>query len=214
MTNNQEDYLKIIFKLQESGKLVNNKSISSLMGISPASVSEMLKKLVKDHLVIIHKNEVKLTDEAVEYTKNLMSKHRLWETFLLTKLNYTWQDVHELAERLEHVTDDSLKDKLNEFLNFPIYCPHGSIIYENLREESGEVIPMMALKIGDMARIVRVHSDNSLLSYLDRLGLNILSEFTVTDRDLFDDSMQIEYNGQIISISAKALPAIYVNKLS
>ncbi len=213
MTNNREDYLKIIFKLNESGKKVTNKLIATHLGVSPASVSEMLKKMVKEDLIVIHNNIISLTDYSVEYTKDLLSKHRLWETFLLTKLNYTWKDVHEQAERLEHATDESLKNKLNEYLEYPTHCPHGSIIYANQKEYFDEIIPMSNLKVGDSARIVRVHSEKSLLSYLDRLELNIGSEFKVIDRDMFDESMSINCNGNKLVVSTKALPAVYVIKM-
>ncbi len=212
MTNNREDYLKIIFKLKEAGFKVTNKLIAQHLNISTASVSEMLKKLAKDNLVVLYKNNIDLTDETIEFTKNLLSKHRLWETFLLTKLNYTWQDVHEQAERLEHVTDESLKAKLNEYLDYPVFCPHGSIIYENFKESNEDVVGMDSLVINDIAKIVRVHSDKELLSYLDRLGLNIGSEFEVISRDIFDNSMKIKYKDNEIIVSVKALSAIFVSK--
>ena len=213
MTNNREDYLKVIFKLNESGNKVNNKLIAQHLNVAPASVSEMLKKLSKEGLIIIHNYNIDLTDKAIAITKDILSKHRLWETFLLTKMNYKWQDVHEQAEKLEHVTDESLKNKLNEFLNFPKYCPHGSIIYENQESEVDEIISMDLLKVKEKARIIRVHSDRELLSYLDRLGLNINSEFRVIERDLFDNSMKIEFMNKEIVVSFKALSAIYVIKI-
>lgn len=210
MTNNREDYLKTIFKLYEREGKVTNKMIAERMGIAPASVSEMLKKLQKEGMIIIGKNMVMLTDEGIERTKRVLSCHRLWEKFLLEYLDYNWQDVHGQADLLEHVTSDMLKDKLNAFLAHPKCCPHGSIIYENWEEPIEKGLYMGDLIKGQKAVIIRVEDNRELLGYIDRLKLMLNDEIEVVERDSFDGSLVILHNDEKINISAKALQHIYV----
>ena len=124
MTNNREDYLKTIFRLYESGEKVTNKKISIHLNVAPPSVSEMLKKLQSEDFITFEGNEIILTKTGMQESKRILSCHRLWETFLLEKLHYNWQDVHEQADLLEHVTNDELKKHLNVYLNYPRTCPH------------------------------------------------------------------------------------------
>ena len=102
MTNNREDYLKTIFRLYESGEKVTNKKISIHLNVAPPSVSEMLKKLQSEDFITFKGNEIILTKTGMQESKRILSCHRLWETFLLEKLHYNWQDVHEQADLLEH----------------------------------------------------------------------------------------------------------------
>ncbi|MBW9212652.1 MULTISPECIES: metal-dependent transcriptional regulator [Terrabacteria group] len=214
MTNNREDYLKTIFRLHESGEKATNKKISMHLNIAPASVSEMLKKLLSEGFIIFNGTEICLTEEGVKESKRVLSCHRLWETFLLEKLHYNWQDVHEQADLLEHVTNDELKKHLNVYLNYPKNCPHGSIIYENMDGPVEESLFLADLEVGQKAMIIKVDDDEKqFLAYLDRIGLELHDELEILERDSFDDSLLVLCKGKKISISIKAMRHIYVKVL-
>lgn len=210
MNTNREDYLKIIFKLNECELKTTNKMIASSLNVAPASVSEMLKKLTSQGLVVLDNNSVTLSEKGISITKDILSKHRLWETFLLKSLNYNWQDVHEQAELLEHCTSEKLKESLNKFLSYPTHCPHGAIIYENYDAIDNNYIKMSKLKSGDKAIIKKVSDDKELLNYLDRINLKLDDSFIVLKKDGFDDSLIIKKDDEDINISYKALDLILV----
>lgn len=214
MTNNREDYLQAIFRLKELGEKVTNKKIAEHLNIAPASVSEMLKKLQAEGLIQLIKNEVLLTEEGERESKRVLSCHRLWETFLLQNLNYNWQDVHEQADLLEHVTNEDLKNHLNRFLNYPKTCPHGSIIYENWTDEVRPGILLGKLKAGQKAQIIKVDDgDRSLLAYLDRMNIALFDELEVVGLDEFDGSLCVLIHQKEVIISSKALTHILVQLL-
>lgn len=129
MTPNKEDYLKVIYKLSESDKLVTNKKIAEYLQIAPASVTEMLIKLNRDGYIIYqpYKGSV-LTEQGNKIAISLLRGHRLWEVFLMKYLDYSYSEAHEDAELLEHVTPIRLIERLDQFLEHPSHCPHGSII--------------------------------------------------------------------------------------
>lgn len=132
MTINQEDYLKAIFELLEKKEKVTNKKISLRLNINKASVTEMLKRLVNQGYVTYEsKLGFDLTEMGADLAKKIISKHRLWEVFLIDKLRYQSQNVHHEAEELEHATSDEMMEMLNQFLNCPKRCPHGQVIYLN-----------------------------------------------------------------------------------
>ncbi|WP_273102326.1 metal-dependent transcriptional regulator [Bulleidia extructa] len=214
MTNNREDYLKTIFRLYESGEKVTNKKISIHLNVAPPSVSEMLKKLQSEDFITFKGNEIILTKTGMQESKRILSCHRLWETFLLEKLHYNWQDVHEQADLLEHVTNDELKKHLNVYLNCPRTCPHGSIIYENVDEPVEKGLFLADLKVGQKARIIKVDDEEKqLLAYLDRIGLKLHDELEIVGKDSFDESLSVLYEGRTILISVKATHHIYVKIL-
>ena len=121
MTQNREDYIKAIFKIAEREGEASNQRIADSLGVSRASASEMVKKLIQEGFVA----------EGERIAKRILSRHRLWESFLMTKLQYEEAEVHEQAEQLEHISDEKLIERLNAYLHFPKTCPHGAIIYEN-----------------------------------------------------------------------------------
>lgn len=129
MTPNREDYLKLILELGGDQQQISNKQIVSGLAISAASVSEMISKLVKEGLVKHTPYQgVQLTTAGLEKASSLIRRHRLWEVFLVEHLNYSWNEVHDDAEVLEHVTSDTLAHRLEIYLNHPEYCPHGGMI--------------------------------------------------------------------------------------
>ena len=138
MSRSIEDYLKGIYTLKKK-KEYSNKKLAEYLNISPASVSEMIKKLANDDYLTIDKKTVKLTEKGNSFALDIIRKHRVWEVFLFEKLGYEKKEVHKEAEILEHVTSNKLLQKLEKFLFYPKECPHGSPIFydlENLDEEN------------------------------------------------------------------------------
>ena len=129
-SKSEENYLKSIFSLkQKTNNAISTNDIAKNINISPSSVSDMLKKLEKKDLITYTKYKgVDLTSKGYLQAKIILRKHRLWETFLVKKLDFSWHEVHEIAEQLEHIKSDKLINKIDEFLDFPKYDPHGEPI--------------------------------------------------------------------------------------
>ena len=131
MTQNREDYIKAIFKIAEREREVSNQKIADSLGVSRASASEMVRKLIQEGFVLAEGRQLSLSAEGQRIAKRILSRHRLWESFLMTKLEYEEAEVHEHAELLEHISDEKLMERLNAYLQYPKTCPHGGVIYEN-----------------------------------------------------------------------------------
>ena len=157
MTPHKEDYLKVIMELGGDKQLVNNKQIGQALSVSAASVTEMSVKLLKDGLIShIPYQGVQITEKGQLIANKLIRKHRLWEVFLSEKLDFNWDEVHEEAELLEHVSSDRLVDRLDAYLGFPKYDPHGGVIPDKEgRIEVYESKPLTELEVG--TQIGRAH---------------------------------------------------------
>ncbi len=215
ISSSQEDYLKTIYLENLKGNFITNKLISDKMDVSAPSVSGMLSKLTAlDYLKKDEDYGYKVTDKGIVLTQALLKKHRLWEVFLIEKLGYSWDEVHEDADALEHVTSDKLLNKLNDFLGRPKFCPHGKVIYGNGIEENFDtVIKLSEMNVGDKGAIHIIEDDMLLLQQLNKKGLRIHDEFTVENIDEFDQTMSIRMNGQNINISTQAANMIYIRRV-
>lgn len=212
MTTNKEDYLKIIYKLMLDYEAeVNNKKIAEILNVSAASVSEMLRKLEADkYIYYTPYKEIRLTQEGLEIAQKLVRKHRLWEVFLTKMLGCSWSDVHDQAEKLEHMTSDVLYERLDKFLGHPDFCPHGYII--NAVETHSHYVKLNTLSVGDSAIVKRVHEDKELLDYLTYLGIGLNSIVTVMKIAPFKGALTLEINGRTEQISNMAASYILVEK--
>ena len=110
---------------------MSNQKIADSLGVSRASASEMVRKLIQEGFVLAEGRQLSLSAEGQRIAKRILSRHRLWESFLMTKLEYEEAEVHEQAELLEHISDEKLMERLNAYLQYPKTCPHGAVIYEN-----------------------------------------------------------------------------------
>lgn len=212
MTRSQEDYLKVIYVENLKMNMITNKLISEKMEVSAPSVSDMLNKLIKADLLVKSKDYgYKLSESGIEATQELLKKHRLWEVFLIEKLGYSWDEVHEESDVLEHVTSLKLMDKLNEYLDKPQYCPHGKVIYGNGIEENLEDIKSMNfMQVGDTGSIHIIEDDILLLQYLSKKEVKIHDIFLVESQDAFDGTLHLSVNGTKVDISERAASMIYV----
>lgn len=210
MTPNREDYIKIIFEMNERSEKVTNKALAEHLGVSPASVSEMTRKLIEANLAVKDpKKGITLAQEGNSEAQNLIRKHRLWEVFLVEHLNYSWSTVHDDAEVLEHVTSDKLADRLSEFMGNPAYCPHGSIIYGNYKEGQ-QLQSLLSLKVGAKGVITKIVEDKALLEYIASLGLKLGQNFEVMAMDPYEGPVHLKVNNQMIALSYKAAQDIEI----
>ncbi len=135
MNSSREDYIIAIYRLTKKADFVNSVTIANTLGVSRASVSEMVKKLLADGLINFEQNKISLTDAGLDKARNVISRHRLWEYFLSEILNLPLDQAHAQADLLEHVTSDALKDALNEYLDYPAVSPRGNVIWDNVEQE-------------------------------------------------------------------------------
>ncbi len=212
MNPQKEEYLITIFKLMGEDQKVTNKSISTYLDLAPPTVTEMLKKLKQEGLLVDDKSNF-LTDEGIKYTKKLLSKHRLWEYFLENNLKFSWKDIHPIASDLQSVTNDELLEKLNAYLGYPDYCPHGSIIFINNEETPDDFIKMSEAKTGKAYIIRRIRDDHDLLSYCENMEIGIGDKIKFLAYDKFDNTAIIIENDKEKRISPKACKDIYLKEI-
>lgn len=206
------EYLTAIYKLNSRKIGASNKNISEWLKISAPSVSDMLKKLKNENLIIINKNIVELTELGIEEAEKTLSKHRLWEYFLETILEYEWNELHEDAKLLQYATSDRLMEKINKYLDYPKYCPHGENILINNKKEMKGLRPLIEFKENDTVEIIRVSDIKELLDYLKKKVIKIQDEYKIEQIDIFDDKIVLCKNNLKVSIGFTAASSIYVIK--
>ena len=195
----EENYIKAIYHLaQEKKGKVSTNSIADVLSTKPASVSDMLRKLNDKGVVIYKKYQgVDLTSKGRSLALRVIRKHRLWEVFLVEKLKFNWDQVHEVAEQLEHIRSPLLISRLDEFLQFPKYDPHG----DPIPDENGEFVesPPILLPefgVGKTGILITIKdSSQAFLKYLDKLSIHPGAKIKVTEKIEYDGSMQVEING-------------------
>lgn len=192
----EENYLKAIYHLSSAGqKQVNTNAIADRLETKPASVSDMIRKL-SDKGVITHVKYqgVNITEQGKKSALWVIRKHRLWEVFLVDKLNFHWDEVHEIAEQLEHIRSSLLIARLDEFLEFPKFDPHGDPIpdAEGIISSKPRVI-LSEQKKGTVCELVSLKdTSNPFLNYLDRIGMSIGTKIEIIDLIEFDGSVEIK----------------------
>ena len=199
----RDDYISAIYELIEKKETATNKKIAEILGVKAASVSEMLKKLTEEGEVYTENKSILLTETGKIRARTLLTKHRLWELFLVEYLGYSWQDVHEDAKALEYVTSNGLKDRLNEFLKKPMHCPHGNEIYEN-HPDTDKVKKLSEVSRGSSCRLHKVDDDRDLIEYLEEKKIALGDEFVVKDIDDFDSSILVSSASEDKHIAGKA----------
>jgi len=212
MSKSIEDYLKGIYTLKKK-KEYSNKKLAEYLNISPASVSEMIKKLVNEGYLTIEKKKVKLTEKGSNFALDIIRKHRVWEVFLFEKLGYDKEDVHKEAEILEHVTSNKLLQKLEKFLFYPKECPHGSPIFYDLKDfDEGNVIKLSEVEEDDEIVILSVEDNIELYDYLRDLNINLKEQYIVEKKDPFDGPIYLkskENSKKIVAFNAATMIEVY-----
>jgi len=214
MTVSEENYIKVIYHLSlVSPKGVNTNAIAVMLDTKASSVTDMLKKLSEKELVYYQKYQgVNLTEKGFHSAKMIVRKHRLWEVFLVEKLNFSWDEVHEIAEELEHIKSEVLINKLDEFLDFPSFDPHGDPIPDAV----GEIKKINKLLLSDAElnkeyQCVGVKDSSSIfLQYLDKQKIALGSKILVKEKESFDDTLLVEIESREMTLSNKIANNLYV----
>lgn len=196
MTMSTENYLKAITShYVNTNEEIRTSQLSEMLNIKPASVTEMIKKLSQKHLITHEPYKgIYLTQEGKKLGLKVLRRHRLLELFLTTCLEISWDNVHEEAENLEHAVSDMLIDKIDKFLNFPKFDPHGDPIpqKDGFYPSHDEVYRLSDIKAGYVGQIVRISNDNkSFLNYISSIKCNIGTQIKVVQDYDFDKSMDI-----------------------
>ena len=205
----EENYIKALFQLtleDGSKKEAGTNELAQHLNLKPATVNDMLKKLKEKKLIHYERyGKSSLTKEGRKWAIDIVRKHRLWETFLFEKLGFSWDEVHEVAEQLEHIQSRKLIDRLDQFLNYPAIDPHG----DSIPNAKGEIITLskktlLEEEVGHQCKVVGV-KDNSptFLQYADRIGISLNQLVKVKAKQAYDDLIEIEVNGKQSSISPK-----------
>jgi len=216
----EENYLKALLKLSfqnEDKPEAGTNEMAAYLGVKPATATDMLKKLKDKELVTYKKyGKILLTESGRKSGIAILRKHRLWETFLYEKLDFSWDEVHEVAEQLEHIQSAKLVNKLEEFLNFPEFDPHG----DPIPKANGE-IPLLEktllseLEIGTSGKVAAVKDTSTLfLQYLEKLNITIGTQLKVIDIVPFDGSLNLQIEKEEPrSVSMKFAESLFVQRI-
>ena len=212
----EENYLKALLQLtleEDAKQEAGTNELAAYLGVKPATATAMLKKLKEKKLIDYEKyGKISLTAEGRRSAIEVLRKHRLWETFLYEKMEFTWDEVHEVAEQLEHIQSQKLVNKLDKLLGYPEFDPHG----DPIPNAEGEIKlrskkTLAEVSVGSSCTMVAV-KDNSapFLQYVVQLGLGINNKIKVLDRQHYDAMMEIEVDGKRSTVSPKFANNIYV----
>lgn len=190
--------------------------MAAYLGVKPATATDMLKKLKEKELVTYQKyGKILLTDAGRKKGIAVLRKHRLWETFLYEKLDFSWDEVHEVAEQLEHIQSAKLVDKLEEFLDFPEFDPHGDPIPKaNGDIPSIDKVLLSEIKVGETCTVVAVKDTSAVfLQYLEKLNITIGTKIRVLELIDFDGSLTIGIEKEEArSVSMKFAESLFVRR--
>jgi len=219
-TITEENYIKAIYVLSyeiKANNKVGTKDIANILKVQPATVTDMLKKLKKKKIIHYKKyGHVQLSPSGIHYAKQLLRKHRLWETFLYEKLHFDWDEIHEIAEQLEHIQSDALIEKLEKFLQYPQYDPHG----EPIPDAMGKVPTLPDTLLSNINNkkwytvIAIKDTSPDFLKYLRQLSIQIGTKIKLVEKIPYDDSIKLAFsNNKQIIISGKIANNILVTEI-
>jgi DtxR family Mn-dependent transcriptional regulator len=214
MTFSEENYLKTIYHLTTiSDAEVSTNAIAEMMETKASSVTDMLKKLAdKDLVNYIKYQGVSLTNKGKLTAKMIVRKHRLWEVFLVEKLNFPWDEVHDIAEQLEHIKSEQLINKLDDFLGNPTEDPHG----DPIPNAKGQIIAIEKQLLSELSEnqtgicVGVKDSSSEFLKYLDKQGIALGSRIEIIEKETFDSSLKINLDSKELTISNKIAGNLFV----
>ena len=213
---NEENYLKAIFHLIDKDDTFTVNELSKMLNIKMPSVNSMMKKFSQKNWVIYESYKpIKITALGKKEAAHVVRKHRLTEMFLVEKMGFGWEVVHEIAEQLEHIHSELFFDKMDELLNYPKVDPHG----EPIPDKQGNIIQQNLTKLseckaGNSAILSAViDSSDEFLTYLNHRNLSLNSELKILEVEKFDQSMKIEFDGKTETLSKMVCDKILVQKI-
>ncbi len=210
----EENYLKAIYHLESKIQgAVSTNAIAEAMDTKPSSVTDMVQKLAEKKILSYVKYKgTSLTPKGKKTAANVIRKHRLWEVFLVEKLKFHWDEVHEIAEQLEHVHSEELISRLDKFLGFPDFDPHG----DPIPDKHGNVKPTEKKLLSELNKNQKgvcvgvKESDSDFLRYLDKKKITIGTKISVLGKEFFDGSMVIQVGQDQFFISKKIAENLYI----
>ena len=208
-----EDYIKAIYKLEHDSGNVTTSALAVQLQLADASITDMIKKLSEKGLIHYKRYQgVGLTARGKRMALKIVRRHRLWEMYLVKFLGFSWDQVHDEAERLEHVTSDELEQKLDNALGFPENDPHGDPIpTANGELERPKYTALTEYDTGDVVRVLRVSDDDSqILQHAAQLGVELNKKLVVKEKRTFDGSMVVKVGSKEHFISQQMAGAIFV----
>ena len=214
MTFSEENYLKAIFHLTiVSDFEISTNAIAEMMETKASSVTDMLKKLAEKDLVNYKKYQgVSLTEQGKLTAKMIVRKHRLWEVFLVEKLDFSWDEVHDIAEQLEHIKSEKLINKLDDFLGNPTEDPHG----DPIPNAKGQIITIEKQLLSELSEnqigicVGVKDSSSEFLKYLDKQEISLGSKMEIISKESFDMSLMIKVDSKELMISNKIASNLFV----
>jgi DtxR family Mn-dependent transcriptional regulator len=212
--HSEENYLKTLYKLENKPlKKVNNIALSKALELNPATVLEMVRKMNERKLVaILADKSIQLTDKGKKKALHIVRRHRLWEVFLVNKLQYKWNEVHQLAEQLEHIDSEDLINRLEEFLDFPAFDPHGDPIPDKNGKLKKNSSIALSTGVKQQSYLVTSFADtaDSFLDYLATLSIEPGVKLKIMDQLEYDNSFTLSVNKKNIQVSEKVARNILV----
>lgn len=217
LTQSEENYLKAIYNLSGTDKgIVSTNAVAEAINTKAASATDMIQKLNKKGLVKYYKYQgVSPSSTGEKEALKVIRKHRLWEVFLVQKLKFNWDEVHDVAEQLEHVDSPMLIEQLDAFLGRPKYDPHGDPIpNENGDMESNPTVTLSMLETGDKCTVICAKDSSSeFLVYLDKIKISLGAEINILDYFDYDGSYSVSVDSSTpITLSSKVAENIYIDK--
>lgn len=217
ITLTEENYIKAIYHLSKHGKdMVNTNALAEAMNTKASSATDMVKKLAEKSYVDYKKYQgAILTETGKSIAVNVIRKHRLWEVFLVDKLHFSWDEVHDIAEQLEHIKSPKLIDKLDAFLGHPTHDPHGDPIPDKHGDFTFiDKILLAHAQIGCVYNCVGVNDSSSgFLKYLNTNHIELGTRLEVLYKEAFDNSMKIKIGNREIIVSNTVAQNLYIQKI-
>jgi DtxR family transcriptional regulator, Mn-dependent transcriptional regulator len=216
-SSSKENYLKAIFHLQEEDGMVTTNALAAELNTRAASVTDMLKKLKAQKLLLYEKYRgFRLSNDGRKVAIQIIRKHRLWELFLVEKLHFGWEEVHEIAEELEHISSRKLIDRLDEFLGFPTADPHG----DPIPDAQGKLISrndvcLMDFKMNKMAEVSNITDQSpEMLDLLKHKNISLGTKLEIRKRFSVDNSVEIRIKNQSpVTISEHVAKNVFVKNV-
>ncbi len=218
LSQSEENYLKAIYSLSEfQGEAVSTNLLADKMSTKPSSVTDMVKKLSEKELISYQKYQgCELTVLGKKNALQIIRKHRLWEVFLVNKLNFGWDEVHEIAEQLEHIQSSKLTDHLEEYLGFPKVDPHGDPIPDKngVFEKVKKSVALSEMKEKSKGIVMGVEDGSSdFFQFLNRYEIGLGTEISIIEKFSFDSSVLVKINGKEVSFSSLVSNKIFLQNI-
>ena len=220
MSLTEENYLKALIYLSslapdiKEKKEVGTNELASYLKLKSSTVNEMLKRLKEKRLIHQEKyKKISLTNSGERTGIKIVRKHRLWETFLFTKLDFDWIEIHEVAEQLEHIRSEKLIEKIDSILGYPNYDPHGAPIPDKHGKIPHRITKsLFNVEKGRKCMVLEVRdTSRSFLNYLEELGISIKTEIAIVGKIAYDNSIKIKIKNEQYSISRKVADNLLVD---